>query len=104
MQPSAGRAQSASRQAEQCGRRQEGSGGVRQRLKRGPSVPWRPPRLQAEVAGNDRRADIAGAAGNRPAGMPGGTRIVEVWDRRAVTEMVVHHLFAVEGAHEYVAA
>src|SRR5215210_302315 len=82
----------------------EGSGGLRQSLERGARVPWSPPRLQAEIAGDDRRADIAGTAGNRAAGMAGGTRVVEIGDRRAIAKVVVHHLLGVEGTHKNVAA
>src|SRR5713226_4976661 len=67
-------------------------------------VPRLPPQLQAELARDDAGADVARAAGDRAARMRRRARHVEPLDRRAVAEVVVHHLLGVERAHEDVAA
>ena len=76
----------------------------RQVFKRRARIPRRPPWFKPEIVRDNAGADIAGAAGNCAAGMAGRAGVVQVRDRRAVAEMVVHHLLGVEGAHEDVAA
>src|SRR5262249_57152965 len=48
--------------------------------------------------------EVAGAAGHGATWVAGGARVVQVGNRRAVAEVIVHHLFGIEGAHEDVAA
>jgi hypothetical protein len=47
--------------------------------------------------------DIARTARDRAAGMTGGARVVKIGDRRAVAEVVAHHLLDIERAHENIA-
>src|SRR5262249_59311829 len=60
--------------------------------------------LEVEVPREDLGAYVARGSGNRSGRVAGGARVVQVGNRGAVAEVIVHHLFGIEGADEDVAA
>src|SRR6476619_6705742 len=69
---------------------------LRDRAERRGSVERPPPKLGAEIAGDDAGRNVAGPARDGAARMAGGAGHVEIGDGCAIAEMIVHDLLGVE--------